>query len=103
MPKLKLNPDPTFKAKVGIPVPGAGLDFVEFTFKHRTRDELDSFLKTADELRDAALIMEVASGWELVEAFTTENVTRLVQNYIASPQAVFQAYLDELTRAREKN
>lgn len=103
MAKLKLNPDPTFSAEVEIPVPGKAPVAVSFTFKHRTRDELDEFLKRAVDLRDAALIMEVASGWELADAFTVENVTALVQNYIASPGAVFEKYLTELTKAREKN
>lgn len=103
MAKLKLTPDPTFKAKVGIPVAGGGIDQVEFVFKHRTRDELDAFLRRANELRDAALILEVASGWELADGFTEENLTKLVQNYIGSPKAIFEKYLDELTRAREKN
>lgn len=103
MPKLKLKPDPTFKAKVGIPVAGGDVEMVEFTFKHRSRDELDSFLQTSDQLRDAALIMAVASGWELADEFNAENVGLLVQNYISSPRAVFDVYLDELIKARAKN
>jgi hypothetical protein len=103
MAKLKLNPDATFKAKVAIQAPGSGVDPVEFTFKHRTRDEMDEFLKSASDLRDAALIMEMAVGWELVDAFTAENVNRLAQNYITAPQAIFEAYLEELVKARRKN
>jgi hypothetical protein len=103
MAKLKLNPDPTFKSQVGIPVAGGDAVEVEFTFKHRTRDEMDAFLKAATELRDAGLIMEMASGWELADAFTAVNVNKLAQNYITAPQAIFQTYLDELVKARVKN
>jgi hypothetical protein len=103
MAKLKLNPDPTFKAKVEISAAGAGVDPVEFTFKHRTRDEMDAFLKSSGDLKDAKLIMEMAVGWELVDAFTEENLNKLAQNYITAPQAIFSTYLDELVKAREKN
>jgi hypothetical protein len=103
MAKLKLNPDPTFKAKVAIQAPGSGVDPVEFTFKHRTRDEMDAFLKVSPELKDAALIMEMATGWELVDAFTPENINKLVQNYITAPQTIFEAYLEEMVKARRKN
>lgn len=103
MAKLTLNPAPTFSAEVQIPVPGKDSIAVSFTFKHRTRDELDEFLKRAVDLRDAGLIMEVATGWELADAFTVENVTTLVQNYMASPAVVFDKYLTELTKARAKN
>lgn len=103
MAKLKLNPDPTFKAKVAIQAAGGGVDPVEFTFKHRTRDQMDEFMKAALELRDAELIMAVASGWELEDAFTAENLNQLAQNYITSPQAIFQTYIDEMVKAREKN
>jgi hypothetical protein len=103
MAKLKLQANPFFAAPVAISVPGAADVKVEFTFKHRTRDELDSFLKTAGDLKDADLILAVATGWELDDPYTKENIALLVQNYISSPKAVFSAYLEELVKAREKN
>lgn len=103
MAKLKLTPDPTFKAKVAIAAPGGNVDPVEFTFRHRTRDEMDAFLKSSQDLRDAKLILEMATGWELVDAFTEENLNKLAQNYITAPQAIFEAYVTELVKAREKN
>lgn len=103
MAKLKLQPNPTFRAKVAIQAPGDGVDPVEFTFKHRTRDEMDEFLKASADLRDADLIMAMAVGWELSDPFTAENVNTLAQNYITAPQAIFEAYLDELVKARRKN
>lgn len=103
MSKLKLNPDPTFKAKVGIPVAGSADVSVEFTFKHRTRDELRAFIEASGSRPDEDTILEMASGWELADAFTRENVALLVQNYIASGRAVFDKYVDELAKAKEKN
>lgn len=103
MAKLRLNPDPTFSAKVEIPVAGGDSVSVSFTFKHRTRDELQAFVEASKDRNDIDTIMEAASGWELADAFTRENIGLLVQNYIASPKAVFEKYLDELVKARTKN
>jgi len=40
MAKIKLIPEPTFTAKVPVPVPGGKPVEVEFTFLHRKRDEV---------------------------------------------------------------
>ena len=48
MPKFTLNPAPTFKAKVDIPVPGGKVEKVEFTFRHRTREEFQRWLEDID-------------------------------------------------------
>jgi hypothetical protein len=104
MAKLKLQPDPTFKAKVAIPVPGAEPASVEFTFKHRSKDEMDRFLKSvADMEGDFEMVMAVATGWDLVDEFTAANVKALIGNYIAAPAAIFEAYLAELAGNRRKN
>ena len=103
MAKLKLQPDPTFKAKVAIPVAGSAPVEVEFTFRHRTKEELQKFIEDSGKRDDPDTIMELAAGWELSDQFTRENVDLLVQNYIASARAVFDKYLDELVKARLGN
>ena len=104
MAKLTLKAKPTFKARVAIPAPGEDeFEPLEFTFKHRTRDEIDEFCKSAGELRDAALIMAIASGWELADEFNEKNLNDFSQDYIMAPNAIFQKYLDELVKARAKN
>lgn len=103
MAKLKLKADPTFKAKVAIPVAGAEPAEVEFTFKHRTREDLEAFIQASAARSDADTVMEMASGWELADAFTKENVELLAANYIAAPRAVFDKYVEELVKARLGN
>lgn len=103
MPKLKLQPEPTFKSTVLIPAAGSSDVSLEFTFKHRTRDQLRKFVEESAERDDADTILEMATGWELADAFTKENVTLLVQNYSTAARSVFDKYLDELARARAKN
>lgn len=103
MAKLKLQPEPVFKATVQIPAAGSADLGLEFTFKHRTRDQLKQFIEESAERDDADTILEMASGWELADAFTRENVTLLVQNYVSAARAVWEKYLDELARGRAKN
>lgn len=100
--KFSLTPSPTFKAKVGIPVPGAGVSDVEFTFKGRTREEFKVFLENKDGLKIDA-VMEMVSGWELDEPFDKEHVEQLLDNYLGAFDAIQTTYLRELTEARVKN
>ncbi len=103
MAKLQLKPNPTFRAKVAIPVPGGEPVEVEFTFRHRTRDDLQKFIDDGDKIEAADRILAMAEAWELSDPFTRDNVALLAQNYISAPMAIFETYLDELVKARRKN
>jgi hypothetical protein len=103
MGRLKLNPDPTFKEKVEIHVPGAKPEKVEFTFKYRTRDELAALMEELDKIDDVKLIMKLANAWELEDDFTEENVKQLAQSYLSAPKAILETYLGALTGVRAKN
>lgn len=102
MAKLKLVADPTFKTKVAIPVPGAAPADVEFTFKHKTKDEAKAWL-SEDESTDSESILAIASGWNLDDEFNAENIEILCQSYAGAAQAIVRTYLDELRGARTKN
>lgn len=103
MSKLKLNPAPTFTAKVPIPVPGSAPVPVEFTFKYRTAAELREFSSSArkatDEKPDEAAEIEAFKsfvvGWELDDAFTDENIARLLDAYPGAPRSLTEVYLTE--------
>lgn len=102
MAKLKLQPDPVFKATAKIHAAGAVLD-LEFTFKHRSRDQLAEFGKSSTEMSQEDQILEMAAGWELADEFNKENVAVLLQNYTAAFVDIWNTYLDELARYRVKN
>lgn len=102
MTKLKLAAEPTFKAKVSIPLPGAAPADVEFTFKHRTRDQIVEWLEKRDT-SDIDSVKDCAIGWELDDEFTDENIGRLCQNYLGAGYAIVTTYLTELRGARAKN
>jgi hypothetical protein len=101
MAKLSLKAAPTFACKVGIPVHGGEPAMVEFTFKHRTKDDFQKWL--AVEREDVDAILEMAEGWDLAEPLDKENVGVLVQNYSGAAKAIFNKYFDELVQARLGN
>ena len=101
--KFSLTALPTFKRKVGIPVAGSKPVEVEFTFKHKTRDEYKAFIEGIEGREDVDVILEIASGWDLEEAFDDTSLDALTQNYIGSARAIITAYINELTDARLGN
>ena len=103
MAKLKLVANPTFKAKVGIPMAGGEAVPVEFTFKHRTKTALDEWIKTCSGKSDTESFMEMVEGWDLEEPFSKENVDVLLENYIGASVETYRAYVDELIKHKEKN
>lgn len=100
---LSLLAAPTFTAPVGIPVAGGDPVVVPMTFKHRTRDELDAFVESRKGKTDAETFTDMVVGWGLEDAFTPENIATLLQNRIGTALAAYHIYVEELTKAREKN
>lgn len=101
--KFSLAPNPTFKAKVLIPVPGQSAEAVEFTFKGRTREAFKDFIEGLKDREDVDVVMDIASGWELDDAFDKKNVETLCENYLGAARAIIEKYLAELTQARLGN
>lgn len=103
MTKLKLVANPTFKAKVGIPVAGGEVVEVEMTFKHRTKSALDEFIKSRDKKTDTESFLEMVEAWDLEDAFTRESVDLLLENYIGAALATYRTYIDQLLQHKVKN
>jgi hypothetical protein len=104
MAKLKLTPDPTFTAKVDVPVPGKGDAPVAFTFIYRDTDAFKAWQESLpDNLTDAETLLTLASGWDLDDPWTPENVERFVKAYPGGVPRVVERYLRELKGVRAKN
>lgn len=103
MAKFKLQPSPTFKSKVAIPIPGGRDEQIEFTFKRRDRQGIQDFAKGLEGKPFEDIVMECAAGWDLEEPFDAEHVKELVDNYIGSGEAVLDSYMREHVKAKEKN
>lgn len=103
--KLQLTPNPTFKAKVPVPVAGSVPVHVEFTFKHRDKEALAEFHASLKDLEDVDLILAMASGWELDDPFDAEHIAQLTGNYVGSALAILEKYIAESTGVahRSKN
>jgi hypothetical protein len=102
-PKFSLTASPTFKAKVAIPIPGDKAVDIEFIFKGRTREAFKDFIDSIKDRDDSEVIMDIASGWDLDDAFEKDNIEKLTQNYLGAARAVIEKYLSELTQARLGN
>lgn len=107
MAKLKLNPEPTFKAKVGVPVPGGAPEPVEFTFQYRSKSELakwhDEVAELPKDADEVALLRMFVAGWDLTDEFCDENLRRLCDAYPGAAAAAMDVYLRESWGARRGN
>lgn len=101
--KFSLSVSPTFKRDVSIPVPGDRAANVNFTFKHKTRDELRSFVEGLEGREDLDVVLEITSAWGIDEAFEEDNVSVLLQNYPGAALAIIDTYLKEVSGARKGN
>jgi len=134
--KVKIILDPeepiTFTASVPLPTfDGRKLE-IEWTFKHRTREEMGKWIdaqiaaakaaaeatqegegeqtKSIEQLlreqteRETASILDVAVGWN-VEGFdfNAENVAKLLNMYPGAANAVLEHYRVSLTQGRVGN
>lgn len=103
MLKIKIDAAPTFEAPVDIPVHGGDAVPVKFTFRHRTKSATKEWLEQIKEARDADIVLDMATAWEFDDAFTHENIERLLESYAGAGSAIIDTYLRELSQARTKN
>ncbi len=116
MVEFKLNPKPTFKADVSIPRPGDEDGVLTFTFKHKSRSQLEllekSLRDTSEQLSSTGIysnepmadfLMEICVGWALPDAFSRENMLVLLDNYPRAFDSIATMFTRELMAARGKN
>lgn len=105
MAKLKLQPNPTFKISVDIPIPGQDeADTVVLTCKARTRKDLSDFIEKLPEYdSDAAIVADIVTDWDLNVPFNAENLELLLENHIGASERIVFVYLEEQTKAARKN
>lgn len=110
--KFKIKQNPTFKAKVVIPVVGGDGVETEFEFKYLTRKELAAMYDkwsdeakkltfedvTLAELTDQEMklqvvqIKDIVCGWDIEDEFNDENIEGLVNISINIVKAVTDVY-----------
>ena len=108
---FKLQPAPTFDATVPLSVPGLAEPLgVTFTFRHKNKTQLATWLTAAAGKQDAALLHEVVTGWQGMQAdngdaepYSLAALTTLLENYPTAHSEIFRAYLRELSESKRKN
>lgn len=101
---FKLNPEPTFKAAVAVPVAGGDPMELEVEFRHKTRDEAKAWFSGFAGRSESDCLMDVMVGWHNCEAtFSKEALETLLQNYAQAGSAILAAYTRELVGARLGN
>lgn len=102
MARLKLNPDPTFLAKVEVPVPGGTAD-IACTFKYRDRAQAKAWHEARLEAEDVDVLLDVLVAWDLDDELNRENVERLCNAYPGASLAILHRYARELNGIRQGN
>lgn len=103
---LKLKANPTFKLKVGIPVPGeAAPTVVEWEFKHKTKEELKAFLfgDVASKRSDEDSVMEITASWGVDAELTKGNMELFLGQYHGAARVLVSRYAEELAGVRSGN
>lgn len=112
---FKIKPNPTFRARVPMPVPGvpeADRPKVEFEFRHKTKTEVAAFIEHCKANPDADVdsLMQIIVGWSGVVdedgvpiAFSRDQLAALAENYLSAPVAIASAYQMELAAAKTGN
>ena len=105
---FKLQPNPTFKVDVTIPVPGGKDGKLSIEFKHKSKKALkeffDSLTSEENQRTDVEALSDLVAGWSgMDEKFSAENLELFLDNYPSAAMALFEAYRAEVLEARAKN
>jgi hypothetical protein len=102
---FKLQPKPTFKARVPITIPGEVRPAeIEVEFKHMTVDGVQNYFENLGGKKDAEALSEIVVGWSGVDApYDADALATLLNNFPSASAAMFEAFRRELFEARRKN
>ncbi|MGE3596639.1 MAG: phage tail assembly chaperone [Dehalococcoidia bacterium] len=101
---FKLKPNPTFFAKVDIPVPGSDPASLDIEFRHMRREDAAEFARGLGERDPMESLRQVVVGWKgVAEEFSDGALAELHANYAGAADRILAAYFDELRGARRKN
>ena len=105
-----LQPNPTFKSEITIPVPGGGEGKITFEFRHKSRPALKTFFDGFAEVEgqpakeDIDALGEIVAGWEGVDGeYSREALAQLLDNYPRAAASILAGYSSAMFEAKEKN
>lgn len=102
---FKLQPNPTFKARVSITIAGQDKPaMVEMEFKHLSREAVREYFETLGGKTDTEALAVIVVGWSGVDqAYSAESLAILLDNYPSAAKSIFDTFRSELFEARAKN
>lgn len=102
---FRLQPKPTFWAKVPVPVAGTPKPvLVDIEFKHLGRDALRDYIASLDGREDQESLAEIVMGWKDVdEEFSEESLQKLLNNYPGAALSMVKTFVAEALEAKDKN
>lgn len=102
---FKLQPKPTFKARVPITLPGeTRAAEIEVEFKHLSVEQVREFFEGLVGKTDAQALGEIVVGWSGVDqAFSPEALDTLLNNFPSASGSFFDIFRRELLEGRRKN
>lgn len=105
---IKLNPDPTFKAVVGVSIAGQAEPVpVEFEFKYFPADEREAYFKRleTDETSIADALGHLIVGWgkQIDSPFSPIALQQFLRNYPAAGRDIWHGYVREVGASKVKN
>ena len=102
---FKLQPNPTFKARVPITIAGQDKPaMVEMEFRHFSREAVKEFFESLPGKDDADALAQIIVGWSGVDAaYSAEALATLINNFPSASGSIFKVFSSELFEARTKN
>lgn len=103
-----LQPKPTFKETIEIPVPGEAPGSITFEFKRLGKKALRSLFKSiqdgAETREDSDVLAEIVVGWSGVdEDFSQTALETLCDAYPGSVTAIILGYNKAMMEGKAKN
>lgn len=94
---FKLQPKPTFWAKVPISIAGSAKTvLLDIEFNHLNRDSLREYLNSLDGREDVDSIGDIVAGWKGVdEEFSMSTLEKLLSNYPGSAMSLVRVFAAE--------
>lgn len=102
---FKLQPNPTFKARVPVTIPGQAKPAeIEIEFRHFSREKMREYFDSLIGKTDVESLVQIVVGWSGIdEAFSQEALEKLCDNFPSAAAAIFETFRNEHFEARRKN
>lgn len=107
---FKINPSPTFRTEVEIPVPGSEPEKLPITFKHKKLKEIKKMIDEVEKNnadgkseKNIDILASLIDSWEADETFSKKSFDDLIENYPQAFPSLYAAFLDSYFKAKEGN